>query len=641
MVLAITSAALIIACTTYVVFSYYNSKQELSERVATLADFVAINSTAALSFGSTKTAGELLQSLSVDPSIDRAYLYTPEQELLASFEANQIENSEPNRDADVWVDAVLQMQAKIQHFGHNSFELVQPVMLDGEAIGVVYIEANLDAINSAILSFLATSALLMLMILLVVHFLTKSMQRSITIPLQALLDGIENVAIKKDFGLRLAKYDDDEIGQLSERFNNMLRQIQERDQQLANQRDDLERQIGERTKSLVAAKESAEKANQAKSEFLSRMSHELRTPLNSILGFNQLLAMNEELPPEDREGVKEISIAGNHLLELINEILELSKIEAGKLPVTIEPVDLNRLIKECISLVQSMAIKKEIHIVTDIPGRICVMADHMRLKQCVLNLLSNAVKYNRKKGKISVLVSSDAELNQVRIAVSDSGQGIKAEHMDQLFIPFERLGQDAQGIDGTGIGLSITKKLVQLMGGEIGAYSKHGEGSRFWIVLPPCQHSHQDCPEKSEDIADFVPKSSKFEAEDGDIVLYIDDNPANVRLVERLISKLDKVNLLSAHEPEIGIELALMSLPKLILLDISMPNMDGYEVLQILRNKPELKGVPIVAVTANAMPKDIEKGLNAGFTAYLTKPLNIKNFYSVVTRLLQVESGTS
>jgi signal transduction histidine kinase/ActR/RegA family two-component response regulator len=385
---------------------------------------------------------------------------------------------------------------------------------------------------------------------------------------------------------------------------------------------------------LTNAKAAAEAANRAKSEFLSNMSHELRSPLNAILGFAQLLA--SDATPQtsgQKEHTAQILKAGWYLLDLINEILDLALIESGKLLLSLEPMSLDEVMLECQTMIEPQARKYGIT-VTFRPtgGPWFVRADRTRVKQILLNLLSNAIKYNHEDGAVVVEYKVTSP-ERLRICVRDTGAGLAADKISQLFQPFNRLGQQGGGEEGTGIGLVMTKRLTELMGGNIGVESSVGVGSVFWVELVRAEN-----PQISDHVREATP-AQVSPAKDGAeqcTLLYVEDNPANLKLVEQLVARRPDIRLLSAADAAVGIELARSQRPEIILMDINLPGISGVRALKILREDPRTRHIPVIAISANAMAHDIRKGLDAGFMHYLTKPIRVDAFMRALDVALEV-----
>jgi len=367
----------------------------------------------------------------------------------------------------------------------------------------------------------------------------------------------------------------------------------------------------------------AEKANLAKSDFLSSMSHELRTPLSAILGFAQLMESGSPSPtPAQKRSIDQILKAGWYLLELINEILDLALIESGKLPLSLEPISLPEVVHECQAMIEPQAQKRDIRMTFpqfELPY--FVKADRTRVKQVLINLLSNAVKYNKVGG--TVVVDCIARTpGRIRICVKDTGEGLTPNKVTQLFQPFNRLGKEAGIEEGTGIGLMVSKRLVELMKGEIGVESTIGVGSVFWIEL---NLTAEPQPAAAAEPA-AVAKAQVHTDQQLRTLLYVEDNPANLMLVEDLIARRPDLRLLSAADGNIGIEFARAYLPEVILMDINLPGISGIQALKILRADPATAHIPVIALSANAIPRDVKKGLEAGFFRYLTKPIKVNEF---------------
>ncbi|HEV7485535.1 MAG TPA: PAS domain S-box protein, partial [Thermoanaerobaculia bacterium] len=391
---------------------------------------------------------------------------------------------------------------------------------------------------------------------------------------------------------------------------------------------------------LREAKEEADRANYAKSEFLSRMSHELRTPLNAILGFGQLLE-RQNPTAQQRARVDHIMSAGRHLLNLINEVLDLSRIEAGHLQLSVEPVAVADVLEEALDLMRPLAAERAMQLVVDarLDKDLFVLADRQRLKQVLLNLLTNAVKYTAIRGRIAVSVQHSGPTT-TRIVVTDTGAGIATEKLVRLFTPFDRLDVEQSGVEGTGLGLALCQRLMHAMAGDIGVKSAAGKGSAFWIELPAV-----DSPLKalSRNRTRAVDDASMAGAGK---ILYIEDNLSNLTLVEEMLAEQPGIELLTAMQGGLGLELARQHSPDLILLDLHLPDLRGHEVLARLRQEEITRDIPVVVISADATARQIQRLMAAGARSYLTKPLDIGQFFRVIdeamrTRIRQPEAAVA
>ena len=401
------------------------------------------------------------------------------------------------------------------------------------------------------------------------------------------------------------------------------------------ERKQFERALQESNQELDSARALAEKANLAKSDFLSRMSHELRTPLNAVLGFAQLMESASPPPTAAQKlSIDHIQQAGWYLLRLINEILDLATIESGKTTISQEAMALSDVLHDCKTMIAPQAKKRGIRMsFPDSEDNFYVSADRTRVKQVLVNLLSNAIKYNRVDGVVIVRCIRSGE-GRVRVSVSDTGAGLAPERLAQLFQPFNRLGQENGTEEGTGIGLVVTRQLVELMGGALGVESTAGSGSTFWVEFVACEAPEIE-PDEAGTQELIVDPVSAHQAVHRRTLLYVEDNRANLMLVEQLVERRSDLSLLTAMNGELGVQLGRDHLPDVILLDINLPGMSGFDALKLLREDPLTAHIPVMALSANAVPRDIKNGLEAGFFRYLTKPIRVPQFMEALDDALE------
>jgi len=387
---------------------------------------------------------------------------------------------------------------------------------------------------------------------------------------------------------------------------------------------------------LRVAKESADRANSAKSEFLSRMSHELRTPLTSVMGFSQLLEMGTLAPKDQAEAIRQIRKAGQHLLDLINEVLDIARVESGRMPLSMEPVLVSSVVVDAKDLVRPLADQRGIALRnegSEAAFGLHVHADRQRLKQVLLNLLANAVKYCG--GGCTVTFGVEERAGGVlRLAVRDTGPGIAPELLERVFTPFDRLGAEGDGEEGTGMGLALSKRLVEAMGGTIGCESEIGLGSTFWIDLPITEAPIERYERESDGA---LPAAGGAAGTRVSTVVFIEDNLSNVRFIEYVLAQRPGVTMIPAMQGSIGLELAQRHHPDLVLLDLNLPDLDGRDVLRALKSSPDTADIPVVVLSAEAVPSRIDELNAAGVDGYLTKPLDVREFLKMLDQLLSEE----
>ena len=647
-VLLTTLVALVISLGTIVVYDLRAYHRNLVADISTQAELLGHMSSAALAFDDERLALENLNLMRIRPRVTAGALYKADGSLFASYRANERVGALP---AKVGKEGV--------SIAGSSVELFKPIVDNGELLGTVYLRADYE-LSGRTADYLAIALGVTVLALLVALLLLRRLDFVITQPILDIADVAREVIETGDYSRRARKLSDDEVAQLVDSFNKMLAEIElrthalersngelaregeqrtEAQQEVMRLNQELEVRVHERTMQLemtngelAMAMEEARSANYAKSAFLSSMSHELRTPLNAILGFAQILS-SDRLPStleQKKEFAGHILKSGRHLLTLINEILDLAKVESGTVSLSLEPVGLDAILQECRDMIAPLASQRGIGMAFPDACPLNVLADRTRLKQILLNLLSNALKYNREQGQVAIECAPHAG-GRVRISVRDTGVGLDAEQLALLFQPFNRLGQEGGTEEGSGIGLVVTKRLVELMDGNIGVSSAPGEGSIFWIELR---------------VVDAVPIPAAPSLPRPDLagalldnsapvtLLYVEDNPANLTLVEEIVRYCPQLQLLTATDGRLGVEMARTHLPQLILMDINLPHVNGTDALKLLRADPRTAHIPVIALTANAMPGDVERSMALGFYRYLTKPINLDEFTEAINSTL-------
>ena len=633
--------ALLVAGIGLFAVQVFTFRQNFTSHLQAIARIIADNSTAALTFEDHATAAEILSSLKVRHAVTYASIQLRDGSTFATYDPQKGGQRGGVMPADEGVQ-----------FHNNELLLTERIVLHGKEIGTLHIRADygkelrgLVEIYGAILITVLTLAVLL------AFSLSASLRRSILGPLVRLAETARAVAQNNDYSVRAKKFGEDEVGTFTETFNQMLEQIESQSAALREARDFLEVRVVERTAmlekanaELTVATQEAAAANHAKSEFLSRVSHELRTPMNAILGFGQLLEMKEGLEAEDSESVAHILAAGRHLLGLIDEVLDISRIESGQMSLSPEAVDLRTLTQETMDLIRPLAARADVRIEQDVAegSEWHVLADCQRLKQAMVNLLSNAIKYNHSGGKVTIRyerpeVSADETADNpaqtIRISVEDTGIGIAPEKLSRLFTAFDRLDAERTPVEGTGLGLALAKKMVDLMGGTLTVESTLGVGSCFSIELPSLE-----VPVHKIDFRRGLAPPATLSSPTRTIV-YIEDNLANVKLIQQILTLRPGLKLLAAMQATIGLDLIREYSPDLVLLDLNLPDLSGHEVLARLRRDPKTRALPVVVVTADAARSQKERLLAAGANGYLPKPVNVPEFLREMDTILGVQAG--
>ena len=725
-IMMIASAVLLLAFAALFCFQAYTLKQHSAHELAVVGEITAHNCAAAVMFKDEDAAAQILGGLRTMPQIVSARLELADQQQLAFFgtprDETQIKAARLESGFRIDGDRIL---------------LAQPVTPSGAREGTLYLLADLHATTSQLLKLYGgIFALVLVASLLVAFILSNQFLHLITTPILRLAGTARTIADHNDYSVRAAKVCGDEVGVLTDAFNQMLAQIQSQDTALRENENKLAQaqaiaHLGYWERDLITDRlmwssetnrvfglspeedvnnfarfqeliypedrdmvmqaigvalrggpryeveyrvvwpsgevrfvysqgdvildeagqprrmfgtvqdvterklvDEVKRASKAKSEFLSRMSHELRTPLNAILGFGQLL--ERQKPTEvQRKRVGYILSAGKHLLDLINEVLDISRIEAGRMQLSLEPVCVADALEETLDLMRPLATERSIQLSAsaDIDAGVHVLADRQRFKQVLVNLLNNAVKYTPFFGGVAVSYHVPGN-EKVRVLVSDTGPGIPAEKLARLFTPFERLGAEQSAIEGTGLGLALSQRLMDAMGGSIGVESAVGKGSTFWIELPLAKSPLERFPRDGADNGARQPISEPASRS----ILYIEDNLSNLALIEQMLAERPGTALLTCMQGKVGLDLARQHTPDLILLDLHLPDLPGWDVLSQLKADSTTRHIPVVVISADATKRQMNRLMSAGAAHYLTKPLDVNKFFQVLDETNGIDS---